>query len=150
VKILTEFKPVSWQPNQLIEKVQMDQMSANDQYLYDNMPKMVYKNPTRTETALKILAGVSTGLGPIAAQGAGVDVNYQGEFATGCFPVVTTGAIVLGSNECIGTATIYQIPTDSKMSLRFEIRQAVKANQRIKSAVYIHWMAMGYFSNATA
>lgn len=150
---MSDFVPVSFQPHETIDKAKLDQFSANQQYLFDYMPAMTYKNPNKRDNGLKIVAGVGY-IGPGTGQSKSVNVSYAGEFATGCAPIITTGTIVTNSNEHESTVTIRgngtTLPNENGFQARFEMRRLAKADQRVKGAVYVHYMAMGYFSDVTA
>jgi len=122
-------------------------MSANQQYLYNNMPQMAFKYGARTTTGLKIISGIAAIPATSKTQYAAVNVNYQGEFMANSKVMVTTGIVISNMNERHGTVTLKsrsggQIDETGFTAYYFN-NHTIKANQKIKGWVDITYMAMG-------
>ncbi len=85
------YKPLSWQDNEPLFTKKLNQMANNDQYLYENTPRMLYTayNQRRTE-GMKIATGILYCLpNPSGVQQH--KVYFGSFFSEACTPVVVTG-----------------------------------------------------------
>ena len=66
-------------------------MSNNDQYLYENMPKVQYNAyGIKKVNSIKILSGIVT-VNPNSSLWSSVQISFGTFFSVGCRPVVVTG-----------------------------------------------------------
>lgn len=143
----TPYKATSWQDNEPLFTSKLNTMSNNDQWLYENAPRMLYSayGTKRTE-GLKIAAGVKA-CTPNPA-GFQQDVVYFGSFfSESCSPVVVTGLIHQGEVRItFGVKGIGQTYIDHR---GFEILGGAipstfyKWNAMTKP-FWIPWIAVGY------
>lgn len=143
----TEWKAVSWVPNELITDTKLNQMVNNDEYLHNKMMVGRYDaNGVTIDSSVRIM----TGLALIAAQSkaatASVTVDFSNFFTPGTKPIVTTG--IYSQNQRYLMATVQGKGSDPQPdSTGFKVTAAVwtKADKdRHIGSCYVSWAATGY------
>lgn len=141
----TPYQSVSWTDNEPIFTSKLNAMANNDQWLFENTPRMLYTayNSKLTQS-LKIACGIilcepsSTGI-------QNHTVQFGSFFAQSCKPVVVTGLQHQGEVRLHwgvkGIGTTY---VDNR---GFEILGGADVTgkwTRMTKRFWIHWIAMGY------
>lgn len=84
----TPYKPVSWPVGSPTDVARLSQMASNDQYLFENMPKMTYSSAGLKRAAgVKVLSGKALYTAQ-TVDWAVVDISFGNYFSPGCQPVV--------------------------------------------------------------
>lgn len=90
----TPYKPTSWSLGEQITREKLNQMTSNDQYLFENQPNAFYNaHGIKKTTGLKIMAGYTVIRG-------GKSRHYEREvyfgnfFSVGCKPIIVTGLVI--------------------------------------------------------
>lgn len=139
------YKAVSWQDNEPLFTSKLNQMANNDQWLYENTPRMLYTpyNQRRTE-GLKIASGIL--LCNPAPSGIQQHVVYFGSFfSQACTPVVVTGLMHQGEvRMTFGVKGIGQTYVDHR---GFELLGGAIHHGTTKAFTkqfWVPWIAMGF------
>ncbi len=142
---VTPYKATSWQDNEPIFTSKLNQMTNNDQWLYENTPRMMYTayNQKRTE-GLKVACGYL--LCQPAANGIQQHtVQFPNFFSEACTPIVITGLMHNGEVRLHhGIRGINQQYPDHR---GFEILGNVDVTgkwTRMTKIFWIPWIAMGF------
>lgn len=145
----TPFSSVSW-GDEAITPNKLNQMANNDNWLYDNTPRMYYNAwGIRRNSGLVVAGGVAR-VGATKAAYSHVNVNFGTYFASGSKPIITTGVmtgpqgrlsiIVRGPT---GGATTTDGPDHTGFSIWVYPNNIVAASNYIQQDVYINWISMG-------
>lgn len=90
----TPYKPTSWALGEQISKEKLNQMTSNDQYLFENQPNAFYNaHGIKKTTGLKIMAGmvfIKSGKGKHYT----AECYFGNFFSVGCMPVIVTGQTI--------------------------------------------------------
>lgn len=140
------YVPVTWNTNDDADPNKLNQMSANDDYLYDHSVEGHYKfgNLNRTE-GLKIWSA----LVELPASGhwwVGKTVYFpSGHFSPGCRPIVV--ATMLRTYRIRGTVAVKGIGKQHPDHTGFELSFATEAavsDAQINTIQYVNCMALGF------
>jgi hypothetical protein len=86
----TPYKPTTW-GDEPIYTDKLLQMTNNDQYLYENMPRMSFNTyGIKRTSGLKIMAAICI-VPASASSGSTAVFNFGTFFSSGCKPVIVTG-----------------------------------------------------------
>lgn len=86
--VATPYKNVSWSTADTASKEKLNQMTNNDQWLFENMPKAIYSvGSIKRQAGVKILSGKGV-YAPQTTDWAIVEVGFGNVFSPGCQPVV--------------------------------------------------------------
>lgn len=89
--MITQWKPVSWVPNEDITSDKLNTMADNLEYLRQKQVGARYSAfGVNTEDNLKIISGVSYVPGNAKGPTCTINVSFGNAFSNGCKPVVTT------------------------------------------------------------
>lgn len=143
----TPFRAVSWAPSELIGEDKMDQLAYNVNYLRDHKVGGLYTLPggARREEGVRIAAGrVRIGRSKDDSSSAGV--RFGRFFSTGCEPIITTGIVAEGQRKifCILNGYGRLQPDHRGFQVHVNVMADAKRNDKIASAFYISWQALGY------
>ncbi len=143
---VTEYKATSWSTNEPAFKDKLNQMTSNDQWLYEHMPKMRYKldSGLTVEGGVRILAGYVR-IGPRTnSRFAAAVVNFGAYFASGSRPIVVVGAPQAKPQREI-TLYIGGIGTQFPDNRGFELYATAGTSAKaITADLYVHYVAIGY------
>lgn len=90
----TPYKPTSWSVGEQITREKLNQMTANDQYIFENQPNAFYNaHGIKKTTGLKIMAGYVYIAGGKAKHYQKA-VYFGNFFSVGCKPIVVTGQVI--------------------------------------------------------
>lgn len=140
----TPYQPIQWSNQEPLFKDKLNQMTNNDQWLFENMPKLYYNvSGIKRSTGIKAAAGFGVFNASANRYAAGT-VTFGDYFSQGCQPVVVLGALqTYPQREVI--ATIRGIGTIMPDHRGFEVYlTAVGTAKKISSIVYAPWIAIGY------
>ncbi len=142
----TPYKPVSWQDNEPLFTSKLNQMTNNEQWLYENTPRMLY-----TAGALKRSAGVKLASGILlcnpSPSGVQQHVVYFGSFfSQSCSPTVVTQLVHQGEVRItFGVKGIGQQSIDHR---GFEVLGGAIHHSSTWKAMtrrfWINWIAVGF------
>jgi hypothetical protein len=91
--LTTPFQSVAWNTNDTATVTKLNQMTNNDQYLFENLAKVRYKsNAITRDTSMKILA-LRSAYSATTARQVRMDVYFDGFFSSGCSPVCVASAV---------------------------------------------------------
>ena len=136
------FKRISWQINEAITTTKTNAMANNDNWLYENMPRLQYWGAVKRATGLKMLAGI-TYLNPAKTNKLGKTITFGSYFSAGCRPIIVTGT--QGSNAMRAHCTFRGISNLNPDHLGFVVTlYASQAGQTFSSGVYVNCIAVGF------
>lgn len=149
---VTTYSPVTW-GGEDIDLSKLKQMANNDQFLFENLPKMIYKGPITKAGGLKIACG-KVAVPPKNSRQSTVEVYFGSFFTTGCAPVVTanarTGGATYGNRKTVSIGGIGRVDPDHRgVALTYNTideldRTAIKQARTVGPSALIHWIAVGW------
>lgn len=90
----TPYKPTSWSLGEQITREKLNQMTSNDQYLFENQPNAFYNaHGIKKTTGLKIMVGYTYLKGGRSRHHES-QVFFGNFFSVGCLPIVITTPII--------------------------------------------------------
>lgn len=141
----TPYSPVTWGDNEPVFTKKLNKMAQNDQWLYENTPRMLYKaqGVARTQ-GVKIASGIAT-VHP-DKDTFNRDTIYFGSFFTvGCRPIVVVSLINNGEAYIhLSTHGISgQFPDHRGFELHGHTDKRSGLNVFTRT-YYVSWIAVGY------
>lgn len=142
---VTEFKPTSWGDNEPVFTSKLNTMTQNEQWLFENTPRMLYTAyNTKITRSMKIACGI------LLCRPSGTNVQQHTQtfgtfFSTACKPVVVTS--LQHSGEVRFHWGIKGINATYVDSRGFEVLGGADITgkwTRMTKNFWIHWIAMGY------
>ena len=89
----TPYRPITWSDNEPLATDKLNAMASNEQWLFENAPRMMYSNAGIIKTdGVKILAGTVVMPGTAETYNSSTTVIFPNFFSSGCQPVVTVTA----------------------------------------------------------
>lgn len=138
----TPYQPTSW-TSEPVTQAKLQQMSNNDQWLFENMPKIRYTNSgIIKDTGVKMIVGKT----PFAASTINVThvtVNFGNFFSPGCHPIVTA-TIEAGVNAASVARTHAVLFGNGNIATGFDAAIAGDTYRYISNGGWLHWQAVGY------
>lgn len=143
----TPYKPVSWSDRSLdVSKLQ--QMATNDQWLFENSPRMRYSgNGVVRDNGIKIIAG-KTPYATSSNDWVDVSIYFGSFFTAACKPIVictdeTTGAALrkLVVTRGFGGEIDYR---GFVAHISDQENHIDRAHYPIESPGWVHWIAVGF------
>lgn len=140
----TPYKPVSWN-GEPITLLKLNQMASNDQFLFENTPRVRYfAGGITKDTGTKVLAG-KTPFSANAAKAINVNVYFGSFFSSGCHPVVTA-TIQTGGPWWSKYVSIHGLTKGDIDRVGFvaHVKSHEEFKDKIEAGGWIHWTAVGY------
>lgn len=143
----TDFKVVSWSPNDPITDDKLQQMNNNDSWLFNNLARAQYAGNGVTKAAgVKILSGLVTINPRPKSRSADVNVSFGSFFSQGCYPIVTTSTASAGQRmlwtTISGPGSALQ-PTQSGFQVHI-YADTLSKKKAITSKLLVGWHALGW------
>jgi hypothetical protein len=138
----TPYKPVSWNGEPL-SVAKLQQMTSNDQWLFENSPRIRYSvNGLTRDNGIKIISG-KTFFAPAPIQHDYLDIYFGNFFSAGSHPVVT--AVVEAGTGGLGRKHVTINGFGGEIDHR-GFRAAVYTYEAPNLDVggWCHWTAIGY------
>jgi hypothetical protein len=144
----TPYKPVTW-GDEPIFKDKLNQMTNNDQYIYENMPRVTFNTyGIKRANGLKIMASIA--VVPTSLTGwSSATVNFGTFFSSGSRPVIVTGTQPTSGRmryqvaiKGIGTGIFY--PDHRGFEVHVGADEVLGRNNVVDAKVYIHFIAIGW------
>lgn len=142
----TPYRPTSWSDTEPAHTAKLNQMSQNDQWLFENTPRMRYSaHGIQREQGLKIAAGIKMIVADQNNQHI-VTVDFGSFFSSACYPVVVVGGTINRQTvRChTGARALSGLQIDNR---GFEIIAAADNapySDYMTSNYYVPWIAMGF------
>lgn len=136
------YVPVTWGDEPVFTD-KLNQMTNNDQYLFENSPKMYYNSYNLKKTSgVRIMGGV-LGLPATTTRYRSGTAYFGTFFSAGCRPIVVASVNPMGSGVDFsltlrGVDSVY---IDYR-GFRAHVYHIVQTKDAARS--YIHWIAMGW------
>ena len=139
------FSAVNFQPNQLLDKSVLDQLSNNQVWLFDNMPSALYTyNAIRRHEGVRLVSG-RTLISATKSDSQVAEVRFGNYFSASCNPIITTGLVSNGKRKFFVTIEGYgQIMPDNRGFKVHVFMADEAAGATITRNMYVTWQAMGY------
>lgn len=144
---VSSYRPTSWVDNDPLFTQKLNQMTSNDQYLYENSAKILYKahGVTRTQ-GVKVASGIQT-VTPAEGVWTVQNVYFGSFFTVGARPVVV--ATLLHNNEGEHHLSVHGIATQFPDHRGFEFalgsdRKSNSKPNKFTRTLWINWIAVGY------
>lgn len=148
---VSEYKPVNWSDNEPTFTDKLNQMATNDQFLFENTPRMYY-NHQGVEVVRDRNMKIASGVRVFVVNGSGQyiePVEFGNFFSTACHPVVVVGGVVnRNSVRCHTGARAFSL--GQHIDHRgFELVAAVDQTQYgdqniMPTNFYVPWIAVGF------
>jgi hypothetical protein len=138
----TPYQPVSFN-GEMITTQKMNQMANNDQWLFENSPRIRYNaNGLVRDASLKVMAGKTPY--PLVSLNYVYQAVYFGSFfSAGCKPVITA-TIEAPSGGHRNRVMIYGLTGGEVDNTGFQAVVTTEAAPTLGPAGFIHWQAVGY------
>jgi len=143
---VTEYKPVYWNIETL-DKDKLNTMTANDQYFYENMPKVMFNSyGIKRTNGVKMMAGVViTPVSKTANSTARYDFGTF--FSSGCKPIIVTGTQPTSARGRIhvmvrGINSNY--PDNRGFVVTSSADELTGKNNVMDAKIYVHFLAIGW------
>lgn len=138
----TPYKPTSWSSGEQITREKLNQMCANEQWIFENQPNAFYNaHGIKKTSGLKIMAGY-TSFGSNKARHIEKDVLFGNFFSVGCKPIVVLEPVILKQSR-IHTA-IRGISSEKYPDHR-GFRCVLDADELSSKRNYFHYGTVVYF-----
>jgi hypothetical protein len=141
----TPYKPVTWN-GEPITLLKLNQMANNDQFLFENTPRVRYSAMGLTrDTATKVLAG-KTPYPVSQADWVRVQIPFSSFFTAGCKPVVVATVESAGDERrVVSTHGIAGWGTAiDNNGFEAHVWSAGSGSPAISQGGFINWTAVGY------
>jgi len=140
------YKPVSWGEEPMsVDK--LNQMTNNDQWLFENTPRMKYAAYTLTKNSgLKILATYAY-VPPNRNRGTTRGVYFGSFFSVGCQPIVVATPVATNSQRRFFVAVNgigRAVPDHTGAQITLQASELNPKNDKLGGAVYVHVIAIGW------
>lgn len=144
----TPYKPISFSPGELLTRAKMNQITANQQWIFENFPRTKYDAfGVKRTSAMKIACGAVL-LGSTKYGMRFKTVYFGTFFSTGCRPIIMTnvlsryGARRLYANlDGFGSAIH---PDHRGFNIALNPDPRGNGKYRVWKSVWVHWMAIGF------
>ena len=143
---VTAFRPMTWQPMELITDVKMDRMTQNEEFLSEYLMGTSYRGFGSTrDKGIKLACGLVS-IGTSKGAEANKDVRFGNFFSSGCNPIVTTGLVSSHQHRIHLTIDgLGQLHPDQRgFQVHVRMDSLNKKKNRITHNFYVSWHAMGY------
>lgn len=142
----TPYKPVSWSDGEPTYTSKLARMANNDQWLFENTPRMRYSahGVTRNE-GIKVAAGIKMIVVNQQSHHI-VQVDFGSFFSSACYPVVVVGGIINRQTvRChTGARALSGLQIDSRGFEIIATADNPHTGDYIPSNFYVPWIAMGF------
>lgn len=144
------YSPVQWNGED-IELDKLKQMANNDQFLFENMPKMLFKGSISKAGGIRILAGRAPVPANPTKMYSSKEVYFGSFFTSGCQPIVVATPRAEGGNY--GSKKLITVkglgksdPDHRGASLIYHSAEAANApiQARTVRGGVIYWIAIGW------
>jgi len=148
---VSTYSPVAWNDGQELELDKLKQMGNNEQFLFENMPRMTYRGTINKNGGLRIAAGRAV-MSPANDRGSATkQVNFGSFFTPGCQPIVVANGRseggVYGSKKLISITGLGRSDPDHR-GVTFFYHTMENANAPIQARTVrggiIYWIAIGW------
>jgi hypothetical protein len=147
---VTQFKDISWNPNEPIDVNKLNTMASNARYFFERAPKLYYNSyGVQKDTGIKIASGVAT-VPPNNVDYNLVNVYFGSFFTPGCNPVINIGCMSPVQGRIMLTFVSLNghgssvAPDHRGFIARLGLADKNPATQYFVTSVFIHWTAFGY------
>lgn len=141
------YKPTSWTDNEVLSTDKLNQMTNNDQWIYENTPRTKYVGNGTKTSGVKILAtrALVTPRNSIAGT---TDLYFGAFFSTGCQPIITCTVTPTGWQRrffvSVHSLTGTTVPDHTGCRIHVSSGEITPAHQKILANVYIQVQAIGW------
>lgn len=140
------YKAVSW-GDEYLSTEKLNQMTSNDQWLYENMPKMNFNTyGVKKTTGVKVMAAICI-VPASTASSSSATFNFGTFFSPGCKPVITTGVQITQNTRWRNHAVIAGLssytPDHRGMKISLLANELSAAYNSIRTT-YVHFIAVGW------
>lgn len=140
------YKPISVSEGPITTDV-MNQFANNDQWLFENMPRISYRAyGTVKNTGLKILA-TDVIIPQTNARGTSRGIYFSGYFSAGCNPIVVAQPIATNGQRrffCHVNGIGRPTPDHNGCTISLIASELNPTYDKIGAAVYVHAIAIGW------
>lgn len=144
---IPNFRPIAWEPLDVISGEMLNQMNSNMSLLNDYTPRAKWMHADASHTkGLKILSGKKLIARQPKKSEVNVRVGFGAWFSPGCQPNVTTGinSRQIQNIYCTFSGLDWLTPTNEGMRLHVQIAKEADEKKNIARNIWIHWTAVGY------
>lgn len=143
----TPYSPVQWSPDEPIYTRKLNTMTANDQWLFENMPRLSYRgynNTVRRTENTKIMSG-AVYFTAHTTDYAERTVEFGTFFSTACNPIIIVGGVVTpvwaGNRVWVGARGFGGGTPDHR---GFTAMAGVVVGGSMALNYYVPWIAVGF------
>ncbi len=144
------YKATNWIDDEDITARKLNQMSQNDQFLLDRIPRMFFdgrNGSPRRNINIKVAAGIAFLPRQTARQG-NINVYFRNYFSPGCKPVIVAQPASAANFRIF--CTIKQIgtnrgdPTERGFAIVLNADPLAKTTNYFPNVTDVHWIAIGW------
>lgn len=121
----------------------LQQFAANDQFLFENLPKVTYRADVTRSRGLKILCGKAVYTADTTKSYQNIQISFGGYFSAGSSPIVVATAYSRrNANKYVSIRGIDGNGADVDHR-GFNATIMAGDSTQVESAGYVHWIAIG-------
>lgn len=144
--MITQYRPVQWAAGEPLTSAKLSAMAANDQYLFESLPRMQFNNGgVRKTNGIKILA-VTAPIATTTDRHGRTTIYFGDFFSIGCRPVITYSINATPKEQFhlaikgIGT----KIPDHRGVEILASAAELSSKHNQINYPVNAHIIAVGF------
>lgn len=138
----TPYQPTSW-TSEAVTQAKLAQMSNNDQWLFENLPKIRYSNAGLVkETSIKMIVGKTPFPANTTRNYIYQTINFGSFFSAGCHPIVVASLEAQGGSMHRAKVVIQGNPIN--IGVNGFIAIVTGDTYTSIAPGWINWMAVGY------
>jgi hypothetical protein len=143
----TPYKATSWSGDEPIYKDKLNQMTNNDQWLYENTPRMSFNTyGIKRTNGIKIMAAICV-VPTNKSANSTATFEFGTFFSSGCKPVIVTGTQPTsgrGRLHCMIRGISSNYPDHRGFKATVSADEIGGTNNVIDAKVYVHFVAIGW------
>lgn len=141
------YKPLSWADNEVLNTDKLNAMTNNDQWLFENMPRVTFAGNAKKTSGVKMLA--TRGIVAPNNSAAGSTVVYFGStFSVGCNPIVVATSVPSDYKRRFHTVVrgigSLMLPDHTGCQVIVSSAEVNPTIMKLTSNVYVMVVAIGY------
>lgn len=143
---VTNYQPTNWNDGEPVYTKKLRTMANNDQWLFENMPRMRYNahDVVRTE-GIKIAAGLKPFV-PTQNEQYIEPVEFGAFFSSACYPVVVVGGLISRVNiqAHTGARAFAGLQIDHRGFEAIVNVDPKETHPYMRAPFYLPWIAVGF------
>jgi len=147
MSLTSNWKAITWSPNDVITDEKLQGMVANDELLKNNVLQTTYRGNSGSQSqGLRLLAGTATISSTKKSASAARSISFGSFFSSNVKPIISTGLVSKNQRQVFLTVSgqgNIVIPNNKGMVVHVFVAPSSK-KKNITNTLYVHWHALGY------